>query len=110
MADGFEVYPATLRGYARLVREQASRLEQVHRALTAVDVAAGAFGKLPESADMHSAYSQHASAEVANTAGLPGLLDQVADGLVASAENYEEVESANAQSARFVADGLGGAG
>ena len=107
MTSGFEVHPAELRGYAQLIREQVARLEQVHATLAGVSVPAGAFGKLPQSADLAAAYEQHAGAEVANTAELPGLLDQVAGGLESSAGTYAAAESANVQTAHSVTGGAG---
>jgi predicted trehalose synthase len=107
MAGGLEVNSTALRQYAELIREQASRLEQVHSTLAGVSSPGGAFGKLPESADMQSAYAQHASAEVSNTAKLPGLLNQVAQGLDACASNYAAAESANTRAAQSVSGEMG---
>lgn len=107
MASGLEVHSTELRQYAALIREQAARLEQVHAALAGASVPGGAFGKLPESAGMESAYAQHASAEVTNTAELPGLLTRVAQGLDACAGNYAAAESVNARAARSVSPEAG---
>lgn len=107
MAGGLEVHSSALKQYAQLIREQASRLEQVHSTLAGVSVPGGAFGKLPESSDMEAAYEQHASAEVSNTGALPTLLSQIAAGLESNAANYAAAESANVQNAHSVSNGAG---
>lgn len=107
MADGIEVHTSALRQYAELVKQQAAKLAQVHSTLAGVSVPGGAFGKLPESSDMESAYAKHATAEVSNTAQLPGLLNEVAQGLETTAANYTAAESANVQHAQSVTGEMG---
>lgn len=106
-ADGYEVHLPSLRRYSEIIAAQERRLQQVNAALAEVQVPAGAFGKLPESGDLHSEYQAHARAEVTNTAELPGLLEQVAEALGASADHYAGTEAANTQAVESLAQGAG---
>jgi hypothetical protein len=94
---GYEVHHPSLRRYAEIIAAQERRLQQVNAALAEAQVPAGAFGKLPESGELHSEYQAHAQAEVTNTAELPGLLEQVAEALGASADHYAGTEAAITQ-------------
>jgi uncharacterized protein YukE len=108
---GYEVHYPALHQHASLITAQAQQLEQVHATLAGVQVPAGAFGKLPESADLHSAYQAHAQAEVTNTSQLPDLLTQVGGALDGTADHYTAAEVSNLEAILSVApSGSGGGG
>ena len=92
MADGYHIDPAVLRNFARVVDEQAQRLDQIHQALAAVHIDSDAFGKLPASGDLHSEYTAHAQAELGNSDEAAQLLRETGDGLIQTADNYEQTE------------------
>jgi uncharacterized protein YukE len=100
VAEGFAVYRPVLDQYTKLIRRQADAIADVHQGLAAIDVPAGAFGKLTESGALDAAYHQHAAAELANTRQMPGLLDNVAKGLTRTADRYEELDAAQARAIR----------
>ncbi|GAA1244501.1 hypothetical protein GCM10009665_39160 [Kitasatospora nipponensis] len=68
-------------------------LAQVRTALAAVQVPAGAFGHLPDSDQLHTAYNEHATAEQQNLTDLMDLLSYAATGLHSTAGNYRTNES-----------------
>ena len=92
MADGYQIDPAKLRAFAQVADEQAHRLEQIQQTLAGVHIDAEAFGKLPASGDLHREYTTHAQAEVDNCGEAGSLLRETGDGLVRTADNYEQTE------------------
>ena len=92
MADGYQIDLAVLRSFARVVDEQAQKLHQIHQVLAGVHIDADAFGKLPASGALHNEYTAHAQAEVDNTGQAAQLLRETGDGLIQTADNYEQTE------------------
>ncbi len=92
MADGYQIDPAVLRTFAQVADEQAQKLDQIHQALAGVHIDGDAFGMLPASSALHSEYTAHAQAEVDNTSEASALLRETSDGLVQTADNYEQTE------------------
>lgn len=92
MADGYQIDPAMLRAFAQVADEQARRLDQIQQTLAGVHIDAEAFGKLPASGDLHNEYTAHAQAEVEDTGEAAQLLRETGDGLVQTADNYEQTE------------------
>lgn len=92
MADGYQIDPAALRNFAQVADEQAQKLDQIHQALADVQIDGDAFGMLPASSSLHSEYTAHAQAEVDNTGEASALLRDTGDGLVQSADSYEQTE------------------
>ncbi len=92
MADGYQIDPAVLRTFAQVVDEQAQRLDQIHQTLAGVHIDADAFGKLPASGDLHNEYTAHAQAEVDDTGEAAQLLRETGDGLVLTAQTYEQTD------------------
>jgi uncharacterized protein YukE len=92
MADGYQIDPAVLRNFAQVADEQAQKLDQIHQALAGVQIDGDAFGMLPASGDLHTEYTAHAQAEVDDTSEASALLRETGDGLMQTADNYEQTE------------------
>lgn len=92
MADGYLIDPAVLRRFAKVADEQAQKLDQIHQALAGIRIDGEAFGRLPASGDLHREYTAHAQAEVDNCGEAGPLLRETGDGLVRTADNYEQTE------------------
>jgi uncharacterized protein YukE len=107
LAGGFQIDPAALRGFAQAAEDQGQQLEQIHQTLSAVQIDADAFGLLPASHDLYSAYTEHAQAEVENTAEAAELLHETGGGLEQTAANYEETENAVTELHRSMQSRLG---
>lgn len=96
MATGLTVYPSALSTYAGLIDRQAQAAAEIHRALAMISVPAGAFGKLPEAADLEGAYHAHAAAEFDNVAAAPGMLGKVSESLAGCGRTYADLDAAQA--------------
>ncbi|WP_329121278.1 hypothetical protein [Streptomyces sp. NBC_01465] len=94
MAQGFQVDPDAILKYAMAGERQHERIPGIVAALGGVDVPWGAFGKLPDSDELHAAYREHAAASEQNVQDLVGVMQTVIDNLRTTAGNYIGVESA----------------
>jgi len=92
MADGYQIDLAVLRNFAQVADEQAQKLDRIHQALAGVQIDGDAFGMLPASSALHTEYTAHTQAEVDNTGEASALLRETGDGLVQTADNYEQTE------------------
>ncbi|MGW3117865.1 hypothetical protein ACWDBW_12095 [Streptomyces sp. NPDC001107] len=81
MGDGFHVDPDMLLKYAAQAEQHLDDLPRVASALAHITVPGGAFGKLPDSDELHSAYLEHAAAAEHNVQDLVSVLADVAQGL-----------------------------
>jgi hypothetical protein len=108
MAGGYQIDPAALRKYVQVVDQQAQKLDQIHRTLAGVQVDGDAFGKLPASGDLQREYTSHAQAEVDNSGEAVQLTQGTGDGLVQTADNYEQTEQRVAEMHQAILRGLSG--
>ncbi|GAA3794288.1 hypothetical protein GCM10022403_030200 [Streptomyces coacervatus] len=81
MGDGFHADPDALLKYAAHAEQHLDDIPRVASALAHITVPAGAFGKLPDSDELHSAYQEHAGAAEHNVQDLVSVLADVAKGL-----------------------------
>ncbi|MFF9479697.1 hypothetical protein [Streptomyces sp. NPDC014733] len=108
MGGEFRTDPDTLFHYASHTERQKEEVPRIGRALEHVEIPSGAFGKLPESDELHSSYNEHATAAQQNIHDLADLLQGVAEGLRATAGGYVQTEYAQQQT--FGGHGGGAAG
>ncbi|MFD7923786.1 hypothetical protein ACFV3R_31835 [Streptomyces sp. NPDC059740] len=94
MGNGFHANPDVLLNYANDVGRHQEEVPRIGRALDQVDVPAGAFGKLPESDELHTAYTEHAQAAQQDVRDLTDLLLHASETLRAMAGNYIQNEMA----------------
>jgi hypothetical protein len=81
VSDGFHVDPDVLLKYTAQAERHLGDIPRVASALAHITVPNGAFGKLPDSDELHSAYRDHASAAETNVHDLASVLEDVAQGL-----------------------------
>ncbi len=81
MGNGFHVDPDVLLEYAAQAERHLADIPRVASALAHIAVPQGAFGKLPDSDELHSAYQDHAGAAEHNVQDLVSVLADVAKGL-----------------------------
>ncbi|MBR7824698.1 hypothetical protein KDK95_00130 [Actinospica sp. MGRD01-02] len=108
MAGGYQVDVAALRSFAQVADAQEQQLERIHQTLAGVQIDGDAFGLLPASGDLHSAYTAHAQAEVENTAEAAQLLHETGAGLEQTAVNYGQTEQAITEMYHNMRGQLGG--
>ncbi|TSB32641.1 hypothetical protein OG422_27615 [Streptomyces sp. NBC_01525] len=108
MGEGFRTDPDAIFRYASHTDRQKEEVPRIGRALEHVEIPSGAFGKLPESDELHTSYNEHATAAQQNIHDLAELLQGVAEGLRATAGSYVQTEYAQQQS--FGGQGGGAAG
>ncbi|MEV0092606.1 hypothetical protein [Streptomyces sp. NPDC050738] len=94
MAQSFQVDPDAILKYAMAGERQHERIPGIASALGGVDVPWGAFGKLPDSDELHSAYRDHAAASQQDVQDLIGVMATVIQNLRTTAGNYLTVEHA----------------
>lgn len=92
MARGYQIEPSILRKYVQVMDQQAHILDQIHQTLAGVQVDGDSFGMLPASGDLHREYASHAQAEVDNSGEAVQLMQETGNGLVQTADNYEQTE------------------
>lgn len=107
MGDGFRVDPDAILKYAATAEKHHGDIPRVAAALAHVNVPAGAFGKLPDSDELHSAYREHASAAEHNVHDLAGVIEDVAEKLRGVAGEYLRHELALQQGLNGIEGGLG---
>ncbi|MFF4505496.1 hypothetical protein [Streptomyces sp. NPDC001401] len=105
MGDGFHADPDVLLKYAGQAEQHLDDIPRVASALAHITVPDGAFGKLPDSDELHSAYRDHAGAAEHNVQDLVSVLADVAQGLRDVAGEYLRNEYDLGQGL----DGIGGA-
>lgn len=106
MGDGFHVGPDAIIKYAVKAEQHHDDIPRVASALAHVSVPAGAFGKLPDAGELHSAYREYASAAEYDVHDLAGVLKDVADGLRQTAGDYLRNEHALRQGLNGIVGGL----
>ncbi|UNO39649.1 hypothetical protein [Streptomyces sp. MST-110588] len=88
MGSGFQTDPEAILGYAMAAERQHEEIPRIGLALAHVDVPSGAFGHLPDSDELHSAYNEHAEAAQQNIKDLAELVQTAAESLREAAGNY----------------------
>ena len=104
MGDGFRVDPDVLLKYAAQAEQHLDDIPRVASAIAHITVPNGAFGKLPDSDELHSAYREHAAAAEQNVSDLVSVLADVAKGLRDVGGQYVSYEYELGQGL----DGIGG--
>lgn len=97
MSGNFRTDPDALFHYASHTDRQKEEVPRIGRALEHVEIPSGAFGKLPESDELHASYNEHATAAQRNIHDLAELLQGMAEGLRATAGGYVQTEYAEQQ-------------
>ncbi|GAA1349757.1 hypothetical protein [Streptomyces beijiangensis] len=97
MAQGFQVDPDAILKYAIAGERQHVRIPGIASALGGVDVPWGAFGKLPDSDELHASYRDHAAASAQNVQDLLGVMETVVENLRTTAGNYFAVEDVTSE-------------
>lgn len=106
MADQFHVDADELMKYVTKAREQGRSIPRISSALAHVQVTNGAFGRLPDSDELHSSYREHASAAEQNVKDLAEVLSTAADSLREVAGEYMRTELAEEQGLKRLGGGL----
>jgi hypothetical protein len=97
MTDGFRVDPDAVLRYAVTAEQHQGDLPRAASAIAHVNIPHGAFGKLPGSEELHSAYREYAGAAEQNIKALADIVGDVAGGLRSVAGNYLHNEQALSQ-------------
>ncbi|MFG2141366.1 hypothetical protein [Streptomyces sp. NPDC048650] len=92
MGQGFQINPDAIFHCASGTDQQKEAIPRIARALEHVEIPSGAFGKLPESDELLSAYKEHATAAQENVHDLVELLEGAVEALRATAGNYVAIE------------------
>ncbi|MFF7414808.1 hypothetical protein [Streptomyces lydicus] len=103
MGAGFQTNPDAMFSYASGTERLREEVPRIARALEHVEIPSGAFGKLPESDELHSSYNEHATAAQQNIHDIAELLQGAAEALRAMAGSYVANEYATQE-------GFGGGG
>ncbi|GAA2343185.1 hypothetical protein OHT20_27805 [Streptomyces caniferus] len=101
MAQGFQTDPDAIFHCASGTERQREEVPRLARALEHVEIPKGAFGKLPESDELHASYKEHAHAAQQDIHDIAELLQGAAEKLRAVAGHYVAGEYATR-------DGFGG--
>lgn len=88
-----QVQPNALVTYSQVIDQEYGVLSQIQATLAQVQIPDGAFGKLPNSAELLDAYSGHATAEQQNCSDLMDCLDYATGGLQTTAVNYSGTDA-----------------
>ncbi|MGI5257461.1 hypothetical protein ACWDBF_34910 [Streptomyces angustmyceticus] len=94
MAQGFRTDPDAIFRCASGTERQREEVPRLARALEHVEIPQGAFGKLPESDELHASYKEHAHAAQQDIHDLAELLRDAAEKLRAVAGHYAANEYA----------------
>ncbi|AOP46188.1 hypothetical protein [Streptomyces lydicus] len=103
MGAGFQTNPDAMFSCASGTERLREEVPRIARALEHVEIPSGAFGKLPESDELHSSYNEHATAAQQNIHDIAELLQGAAESLRAMAGGYVANEYATQE-------GFGGGG
>ncbi|MFD7104904.1 hypothetical protein [Streptomyces celluloflavus] len=103
MGQGFQTNPDALFSCASATEQQQEAIPRIALALAHVEIPSGAFGKLPESDELHTSYNEHATAAQQNIHDLTDILQSAAESLRAMAGAYVANEYA-------LQEGFGGSG
>ncbi|OLF05524.1 type VII secretion target [Actinophytocola xanthii] len=89
MPDGYQVDPGTLRSASRPVYECADALGDAAALLSAAQLVPSALGEVPAAAELASAFDRFAAAHGEDLGHGSAWVNDAAEGLVTSAEDYE---------------------
>ncbi|MGP8302282.1 hypothetical protein ACTPOK_31045 [Streptomyces inhibens] len=103
MGQGFQTNPDAIFHCASGTEQHQEAVPRIARALEHVEIPSGAFGKLPESDELHTSYNEHATAAQQNIHDITELLQSAAESLRAMAGAYVANEYA-------LQEGFGGSG
>jgi hypothetical protein len=92
VADGYQVDPATLRSASRPIYECADALGDAAALMSAAQLVPSALGEVPAAAELASAFAAFAAAHGEDLGHGSAWVNDAAEGLVTSAEDYERRE------------------
>lgn len=88
MGQGFQTDPDAIFSCASGTERQHEEVPRIARLLEHVEIPKGAFGKLPESDELHASYNEHASAARQDLHDIAELLVGAVESLRATAGHY----------------------
>lgn len=88
VGQGFRTDPDAILRCASGTERQHEEVPRIARALEHAEIPAGAFGKLPESDELHASYKEHAAAAQQDIHDIAELLQGAAEKLRAVAGHY----------------------
>lgn len=106
MAGGFQANADAINAYAKVVQAQGDAVTEIIQGLQDGDVAGNSMGELPESDAARSIYSQRVQASLTDLHDLAQYLDQTAQNLQGSAQNYVGTDEASTATFQQTGGGL----
>lgn len=92
MSGDFEVQPEDLRKYAKNIADDVARIRKIRNKIDQVSLAAGSFGKLPESDELAKDYEEQRTNSLKDLKDAATALEDVADAVKATASAYDQTE------------------
>lgn len=94
MSQGFDVESKALRAYARGTKPDIERIEKIRSKVSQLDLAAGTFGKLPESDELKSDYDEKRRDSLKDLEGAADALEEIIEAIKETADAYDRNEDA----------------